>query len=400
MKTGYKVLKFGGTSLATVEALHHCAKLIREESLAGGKLCVVVSAMGSRTDDLLKLAYSVSGEPDQRELDMLLSTGERISCSLLAMALKDLGLRAVSLTGSQSGIFTNKKHQHAEIIEIRCHRVFEAFEENDVVLVAGFQGVDPVSKEITTLGRGGSDLTAVALAQHLQADSCLLFTDVNGIKTMDPRISKRAETVPELSWKKAFQLSCQGAKVLHYRAAHLALQKRVPLEVVNTWDHKGARTLVGSFDDVSLFLTHKEGQSLVEVMLDGLSHDLLLGELLTLLWAYDETPSLAERIKTPEGKTVFRLLLRDSFLGKVKEFFEGSSSFLGFKGLFENLQAYHFIFPNSRQLDISEEKLKSFFLDDSKFMFSHRSESHLVFSYKEILSESQLDELYSMMLHD
>src|SRR5262247_125727 len=180
-------MKFGGTSVADVARLRAVAQRLVAAREAGNRVVAVLSAMGDTTDELVRLAHEISPRPEARELDMLISVGERISCALAAMAIHDLGHEAISLTGSQAGIVTDTAHGKAKIVDVRARRIHEALDEEKVVLVAGFQGVS-TAQEVTTLGRGGSDTTAVALAAALGADSCQIFTDVEGVYTADPRL--------------------------------------------------------------------------------------------------------------------------------------------------------------------------------------------------------------------
>ncbi|MBK9041299.1 MAG: aspartate kinase [Bdellovibrionales bacterium] len=225
------VQKYGGSSLKTPEAIRNVAKRIAQLRQSGKQVIVVVSAMGSATDDLLDLAYLVSSRPNRRELDMLLTTGERVSMALMSMALHDLGCPSISLTGSQAGVFTDSSHSNARICDVKPIRVAENLAQGKVVVLAGFQGVDPISKEITTLGRGGSDTTAVAMAAHFQAQRCEMLKDVDGIYSADPKIlggTIRYSEFPIL----ALEESCfWGSKILHYRSAELARILSVPLYI-------------------------------------------------------------------------------------------------------------------------------------------------------------------------
>lgn len=227
------VQKFGGTSVGSPEKILGVARKILKLVECGNRVCVVVSAMGHTTDELLSLASKISASPDPREIDMLLTTGERISMALLSMALKDLGISAISLTGSQSGIITSPHHRRARILKIKADRVKESLNKGSVVIVAGFQGVSEF-KEITTLGRGGSDTTAVALASVLKADRCDIFTDVDGVFSADPRIVKTAKRIPQLTSKQMVELALRGAGVLHPRSIEIAEKYNVPLWVKNS----------------------------------------------------------------------------------------------------------------------------------------------------------------------
>lgn len=226
--TGLVVQKFGGSSVADPEKLAQVAGFIKNSLAKYPKICVVVSAMGHSTNQLIALAQQINPDPPKREMDMLISCGERSSMSLLAMALAKLQIKAVSLTGSQSGIITTEEHSGAQIIAVRPTRVLEAFRTHQVVIVAGFQGISQ-NKEITTLRRGGSDTTAVAMAAALNADACEIYSDVPGVLNMDPKISARAKTLPRLSFSEICAMSLYGAKVLAYDAAIIAKENNINL---------------------------------------------------------------------------------------------------------------------------------------------------------------------------
>jgi aspartate kinase len=224
------VQKFGGTSVAGVRRISRVAELVEQTRRAGNVVVVVVSAMGDQTDRLLRLARSVTPNPAKRELDMLLTSGERQSTALLSMALRARGLDAVSFTGSQVGIVTDDNHADARISEIRGFRLRDALRRNRIPIVAGFQGVSP-AHEITTLGRGGSDTTAVALAAYLGAAMCEIYTDVQGVFTEDPRHFPDVRRLPEISYQEMLELAANGAQVLHPRACAIAARYHVPLTI-------------------------------------------------------------------------------------------------------------------------------------------------------------------------
>lgn len=225
------VQKFGGTSVADAERMRRVARRVADTRREGHEVVVVVSAMGKTTDDLIGLAHELSSDPPARELDMLLTAGERISMALLAMALHEEGISAVSFTGSQAGILTDASHGAAKILEITGGRVRTALDEGRVVIVAGFQGVDPVSKEVTTLGRGGSDASAVALAAALGADGCEIYTDVDGVFTADPRLVPDARMVSEVSFEEMLELAAHGSRVLMARSVEFGRRFGIPIHV-------------------------------------------------------------------------------------------------------------------------------------------------------------------------
>lgn len=234
---GLIVQKFGGATLADPAKIKHAAQ--RVAVLAKSHpLIVVVSAMGNTTNSLIEMAQKVSQRPHRRELDMLLTAGERMSMSLMSMALNDLGCPAISFTGSQAGIMTDDSHANAFIQEVRPIRVVEALEKNKVVILAGFQGVSPKTKEITTLGRGGSDTTAVAMAAHFKAERCDILKEVPSVFTADPRKVSAAKSLHNLTYQELFEMTFWGAKVLHYKSAELALKGHVPLYIGPAADDK------------------------------------------------------------------------------------------------------------------------------------------------------------------
>jgi aspartate kinase len=214
-------MKFGGTSVADAERIKRAARRIVAQREAGNRVVAVLSARGKTTDELIAMAEEVSPYPDPREMDMLLSTGERISCALCAMAINDLGYRAISLTGSQAGIVTDTSHTKARILDVRADRIREALDEDLIVLVAGFQGVS-TSRDVTTLGRGGSDTTAVAVAAAVGADVCEIYTDVAGVFSADPRIVPDARKLPVVSFEEMLEMASSGAKVLQLRSVEYA----------------------------------------------------------------------------------------------------------------------------------------------------------------------------------
>ncbi len=225
------VKKFGGATVASPEKIKEVAQRIKLESAKGAPLVIVVSAMGKTTNNLIDLANQVSSHPNRREMDMLLSVGERISMSLLSMALLDLGLEAISFTGSQAGILTNDSHENAKIIGIKPIRLKEELLKNKIIILAGFQGVSAEKKEITTLGRGGSDTSAVAMTAALHGEHCEILKDVPSIFTADPSLVENAKPIEQLSYEELMEMTFWGAKVLHYRSAELAAVKRVKLYI-------------------------------------------------------------------------------------------------------------------------------------------------------------------------
>jgi len=259
---GLVVMKFGGTSVGDTDKLKRVAERLVAAREAGTKVVAVLSAMGKTTDELIRLAHEVSPSPHPREYDLLVSTGERISNALCAMAIHDLGHEAVSFTGSQAGIVTDGSHTKAKIVEVRAQRIHDALQEDKIVLVAGFQGVSSATHDVTTLGRGGSDTTAVAIAAALGADACEIFTDVPGVFTADPRIVPEALKLDAVTYEEMLEMSASGAKVMALRSIEVARSYGVKLRVRSTFE-AGEGTWIGEEDDVVL----------EKAIISGVTHD-------------------------------------------------------------------------------------------------------------------------------
>jgi len=242
------VMKFGGTSVAGAEQIKRAARRIVAAREAGSRVVAVLSARGKTTDQLVADALEISERPEPREMDMLLSTGERISCALCAMAIHDMGHKAISLTGSQAGIVTDSSHTKARIIDVKAERIRAALEEDRIVLVAGFQGVSTESRDVTTLGRGGSDTTAVALAAALDADVCEIYTDVAGVFSADPRIVPDARKIPVATFEETLEMAASGARVLQLRSVEYARNHGVRIHCRSSFED-GPGTLVLSEDE-------------------------------------------------------------------------------------------------------------------------------------------------------
>ncbi|MEU7767585.1 aspartate kinase [Nocardia sp. NPDC049190] len=257
------VQKYGGSSVATAERIRRVAERIVETKKQGHDVVVVCSAMGDTTDELLDLAQQVAPTPPAREMDMLLTSGERISNALVAMAIHSLGAEARSFTGSQAGVITTRAHGNAKIIDVTPGRVRAALDEGLVVLVAGFQGVSQDSRDVTTLGRGGSDTTAVALAAALEADVCEIYTDVDGVYTADPRIVSDAQRLEQVSYEEMLELAACGAKVLMLRCVEYARRYNVPVHVRSSYTDKQGTLVYGSMEDIPV----------EQALLTGVAHD-------------------------------------------------------------------------------------------------------------------------------
>ena len=239
-----RVQKYGGSSVDSIEKIQRIAKQLSADFAQGDRFIIIVSAMGKTTDDLIKMAYEISSTPNQRELDMLLSVGERISMALLSLALNDLNTPSISFTGSQAGILTCGTHGNAEILQVKPIRIEEEIQKNKVVIIAGFQGVDPDTKEITTLGRGGSDTTAIAMASYFNCEKCEFKKDTEGVYDKDPNVNSGAIHRPQLSWDEVIQLTKDGSPFLHHKAALMAKEKQMPLEICHAHKPAGLKTLI------------------------------------------------------------------------------------------------------------------------------------------------------------
>jgi aspartate kinase len=258
---GLVVMKFGGTSVGDPEKLKRVARRLVAAQVSGSKVIAVVSAMGHTTDELVALAQQVSPSPQERELDMLLSVGERISCALVAMAIVDLGHSAISLTGSQAGIVTDSSHTRAKIVEVRARRIQEALDRDAIVLVAGFQGVSGESFDVTTLGRGGSDTTAVALAAALGADACEIYTDVPGVFTADPRLVASARKLDRVSFEEMLEMASSGAGVMMARSVEIARTHTVRLHVRSSFEEREGT-----------WITEEDGAMLEKALISAVVH--------------------------------------------------------------------------------------------------------------------------------
>ncbi|MBL3743256.1 aspartate kinase, partial [Mycobacteroides abscessus subsp. massiliense] len=278
------VQKYGGSSVATAERIRRVAERIVETKKNGNDVVVVVSAMGDTTDELLDLAQQVCPAPPPRELDMLLTAGERMSNALVAMAIHSLGASARSFTGSQAGVITTGKHGSAKIIDVTPGRLRTALDEGQVVLVAGFQGVSQDSKDVTTLGRGGSDTTAVALAAALNADVCEIYTDVDGVFTADPRIVPNAARLDKVSFEEMLEMAAAGAKVLMLRCVEYARRYNVPVHVRSSYTDKPGTIVSGSMEDIPV----------EEAILTGVAHD--RGEAKVTVVGIPDVPGYAAKV--------------------------------------------------------------------------------------------------------
>ena len=261
---GLIVQKYGGSSVADAEGIKRVAARITATKRAGQQVVVVVSAMGDTTDELIELANQVSPMPNPRELDMLLTAGERISMAVLAMAIGNLGFEARSFTGSQAGIITTSAHGRARVIDVTPGRIQEALKDGAIAIVAGFQGISQDTKDVTTLGRGGSDTTAVALAAALEADVCEIYTDVDGVFTADPRIVPTAKKLKSVTYDEMLELAASGAKVLHLRCVEYARRYELPIHV---------RSSFSNLEGTWVVKDQPEGGAMEQAIIAGIAHD-------------------------------------------------------------------------------------------------------------------------------
>jgi aspartate kinase len=280
------VQKYGGSSVADAEGIKRVAKRIVATKQAGNEVVVVVSAMGDTTDELMDLANGVSPAPPGRELDMLLTSGERISMALLAMAIATLGMEARSFTGSQAGVITDDVHGRARIIDVTPGRISSAIAEGAIPIVAGFQGVSQNTKDITTLGRGGSDTTAVALAAALSADVCEIYTDVDGVFTEDPRLVRGARRIPRITYEEMLEMAACGAKVLIPRCVEYARRYNLPIHVRSSFSDKIGTWVSGHAGDES------EEAGMEQAIISGVAHDRSEGKI-TVVGVPDKVGSAA-----------------------------------------------------------------------------------------------------------
>ncbi|TKK87684.1 aspartate kinase [Herbidospora galbida] len=345
------VQKYGGSSVADATSIKRVAQRIVATKKAGNEVVVVVSAMGDTTDELLDLAQQVSPLPPGRELDMLLTSGERISMALLAMAIANLGQEARSFTGSQAGVITDSTHGKARIIDVSPGRLRDALDKGHIAIVAGFQGVSQDTKDITTLGRGGSDTTAVALAAALGADVCEIYTDVDGIFTADPRIASKARKIPRISYEETLEMAACGAKILHLRCVEYARRFNLPIHVRSsfstkegTWvtsdpategteveqpiisgvahDRSEAKiTVVGVPDKVgeaaAIFRTLADAEINIDMIVQNVSAAATGRTDISFTLPTSDAPTALTALKKMQDQVVFETLLFDDQIGKV-----------------------------------------------------------------------------------
>jgi aspartate kinase len=300
------VQKYGGSSVANIAKIKKVAKKIVQKAKEGKKIVIVVSAMGNTTDELIKMAQKISRFPSERELDMLISTGEQVSIALLAMAIHALGWKAISFTGMQAGIITNAVHTKAKVTTINQEKIKSALEEGKIVIVAGFQGID-ANGDITTLGRGGSDTTAIALAAQLGASRCEIYTDVAGVYTADPRIIPSARRIANISYDEMAEMASLGAKVMHYRAIDLARNYKVKIIVKSSFA-PGEGTVI------------KEADTMLEkVVVRGVTQETNVGKI--VVQEVPDVPGIAYKLfkALAEVEIIVDMIIQSSHHNKIND---------------------------------------------------------------------------------
>ena len=300
------VQKYGGSSVANIERIKKVAEKIVEKAKEGNKVVVVVSAMGKTTDELIKMAGKITSSPNERELDMLISTGEQVSIALLTMAIHSLGWDAISFTGMQAGIVTNAVHTRAKVTAVNHKKIKSALKKGKIIIVAGFQGID-ANGDITTLGRGGSDTTAIALAAQLEADGCEIYTDVDGVYTADPRIVRTARRIPVISYDEMAEMASLGARVMHYRAIDLARNYKVKIIVKSSFV-PGEGTLI------------KEVESMLEkVIVRGVTQETNVGKI--VVQGVPDVPGVAYKLfkALAEEEIIVDMIIQSSHRNEVND---------------------------------------------------------------------------------
>jgi len=300
------VQKYGGSSVVNIERIKKVAEKIVERAKEGSRVVVVVSAMGKTTDELIKMAGQITSSPDERELDMLISTGEQVSIALLTMAIHSLGWDAISFTGMQAGIVTNAVHTRAKVTAVNHKKLKLALEKGKIIIVAGFQGID-ANGDITTLGRGGSDTTAIALAAQLKADGCEIYTDVDGVYTADPRIVPTARRIPAISYDEMAEMASLGARVMHYRAIDLARNYKVKIVVKSSFI-PGEGTLIKEVDSM-----------LEKVIVRGVTQETNVGKI--VIQGVPDIPGVAYKLfnALAEEEIIVDMIIQSSHRNKIND---------------------------------------------------------------------------------
>ncbi|MFE1243683.1 aspartate kinase [Fictibacillus sp. NPDC058756] len=333
---GRIVQKFGGTSVGSVERIQNAAKRIINEVNNGNEVVVVVSAMGKTTDELVRLAGEISKNPSKREMDMLLTTGEQVTIALLTMALHQEGYKALSLTGWQAGIQTENNHSNARILDIDSERINGLLKDGNIVVVAGFQGLIPETNDIATLGRGGSDTTAVALAAALKADRCDIYTDVTGVYTTDPRAVKTARKIPSISYDEMLEMANLGAGVLHPRAVEFAKNYSIVLEVRSSMsDERGTLVEEEATMEQNLMVRGLafEG-NITKITVTNMPNEInALSDLFTILASNGINVDIIIQNVMNEEKTNISFSIDSSILSETQEVLAENQDKLGFESI-------------------------------------------------------------------
>lgn len=300
------VQKYGGSSVANIERVKKVAEKIVERAKERNKVVVVVSAMGKTTDELIKMASKITSSPNERELDMLISTGEQVSIALLTMAIHSLGWDAISFTGMQAGIVTNAVHTRAKVTAVNHKKIKSALEKGKIIIVAGFQGIN-ANGDITTLGRGGSDTTAIALAAQLEADGCEIYTDVDGVYTADPRIVRTARRIPVISYDEMAEMASLGARVMHYRAIDLARNYKVKILVKSSFV-SGEGTLIMEVDPM-----------LERVIVRGVTQEINVGKI--VVQGVPDVPGVAYKLfkALAEEEIIVDMIIQSSHRNEIND---------------------------------------------------------------------------------
>lgn len=300
------VQKYGGSSVANIERIKKVAEKIVERAKERNRVVVVVSAMGKATDELIKMAAKITSSPNERELDMLISTGEQVSIALLTMAIHSLGWDAISFTGMQAGIVTNAVHTRAKVTAVNHKKIKSALEKGKIIIVAGFQGIN-ANGDITTLGRGGSDTTAIALAAQLEADGCEIYTDVDGVYTADPRIVRTARRIPVISYDEMAEMASLGARVMHYRAIDLARNYKVKILVKSSFV-SGEGTLIMEVDPM-----------LERVIVRGVTQEINVGKI--VVQGVPDVPGVAYKLfkALAEEEIIVDMIIQSSHRNEIND---------------------------------------------------------------------------------
>ena len=388
------VLKFGGSSVADNVKLNIVANKIIDFYNKGNKVVVVVSAQGKTTDGLIKEAKELSYEPDKREMDVLLSTGEQISMSKLAILLKRLGYKAISLTGWQAGIYTSNTNEEAKIEYINTERIKKELEDNNIVIIAGFQGIND-KKDITTLGRGGSDTTAVAVAAAIEADHCYIFSDVDGVYSTDPNKITEAKKIGELSYDEMLDLSNEGAKVLHNRCVEIAQKFNVLIETGSTFNNNIGTQINKKIEESSVkSIVKNDNLFLITLKYENYNAD-ILNRLYNTLLSNDIIPTNIINNSTNSFNISFTI--KTTELGKFQELIETELKM--FSSSFINISRISLVgYGISNNKDITKKVLEILNINSVEIFSIQLEECKLSIMLKEKVSDKLLEQLHHELI--